>query len=143
MPGLIKVAMDDVTASTRLGGTIRPMLTPASVGARTGFLGTMTLEPGEFVAEHSHPYSEEFVFVVRGAVLVRIDGEELTVEGNEAVLVPRSGAHRYENRSAETAVLVFQIAPLAPSPEEGHIELEAPVSPDAAPPVVGKPAVGK
>ena len=33
--------------------------------------------------------------------------------------------------------IVFQIAPLAPSPEVGHVEVEPAPHPDAAPPSVG------
>ncbi|MER7770501.1 cupin domain-containing protein [Kitasatospora sp. NPDC096140] len=130
--------MADAPVSTRLGGAIRPLLTPKSVGASSGFLGTMTLQPGEFIAEHYHPYSEEFMFVAQGEVVVRIDGEEIVARAHEAVLVPKFRSHRYENRGAEPALMVFQMSPLAPSPEEGHVEVEKPPFPSAIPPVVGK-----
>ncbi|WP_369395547.1 cupin domain-containing protein (plasmid) [Streptomyces sp. CG1] len=138
MSGLVKISMGDVTPSIRLGGAIRPLLTPASVGAGSGFLGTMTLEPGEFVAEHYHPYSDEFLFVSQGSVAVRVDGQELVLDSGDALMVPRFGSHRYENRGEATALIVFQIAPLAPSPEQGHVEVERPPHPAAVPPAVGK-----
>lgn len=39
-----------------------------------GFMGVGMLEPGEFVAEHYHPDSEEFLFLVRGRVEVTLGG---------------------------------------------------------------------
>ncbi|MGW3186093.1 cupin domain-containing protein [Kitasatospora sp. NPDC001119] len=138
MTQLIKIAMKEAPASKRLGGTIRPLLTPTSVGAGSGFLGTMALEPGEFIAEHIHPYSDEFLFVAQGSVVLRVDGEELALDTHEAAMVSKHGSHRIENRGDSPALVVFQIAPLAPSPEEGHVEVEAPPFPYAAPPSVGR-----
>jgi putative monooxygenase len=137
MSKVVKVSMADAPVSTRLGGTIRAMLTPNSVGAGAGFLGTMTLRPDEYVAAHYHPYSDEFLFVTNGAVVVTVDDEEHHLSRTDAIMVPRHRAHRIENRADEDALVVFQIAPLAPSPEEGHVEVEPPPHPDAAPPSVG------
>ncbi|MET9341824.1 cupin domain-containing protein [Nonomuraea sp. NPDC003804] len=137
-PNVLKVAMKDVQPSRRLGGSIRPLLTPASVGASSGFLGTMTLDGGEFVAAHYHPYSDEFIFVAHGSVVLRVnDGEELHLDSGEAAMVPKYTPHRIENRGEGQALVVFQIAPLAPSPEVGHVEVEPVPSPVDAPPAVG------
>ncbi|MCX4816349.1 cupin domain-containing protein [Streptomyces sp. NBC_01239] len=132
-----KIRMRDVPASRRLGADIRFLLTEKSVGARSGFLGTMTLEPGEYVSAHYHPYSDEFVFLAEGSLRMRVDGEDFLVERHEAVLVPKGAHHRYENVGDSTAFLVFQVAPLAPSPEEGHVEVEPVPQPSAQPPSVG------
>ncbi|MEU1478308.1 cupin domain-containing protein [Streptomyces sp. NPDC001668] len=138
MSALTKVSMKDVTPSRRLGGGIWPLLTPASVGASAGFLGAMTLEPGEFIAAHFHPHSEEFVFVAEGAVTLLADDEELRLERCEAAMVPKSTTHRITNEGSVPALVVFQMAPLAPSPEEGHVEVEPAPNPGGAPPSVGK-----
>lgn len=137
MSRVTKVSMADAPVSTRLGGTIRPMLTPNSVGACAGFLGTMSLRQGEFVAAHYHPYSDEFLFVAEGTVVVTVNGEEHRLDRADAIMVPRGHAHRVENQQPEPALVVFQIAPLAPSPEAGHVEVEPAPHPDAAPPSVG------
>src|SRR3712207_9438561 len=65
----------------RRGGDIRVLLSPASVGSTAGFMGTLTLEPGEVVTEHWHPYSEEFLYCQEGDVLVTLDGEERRLVG--------------------------------------------------------------
>ncbi|MGW4826630.1 cupin domain-containing protein [Amycolatopsis japonica] len=137
MSGLIKVSMRDVIPSTRMGGSIHPLLTPLTVGATAGFLGTMRLEPGEFVATHYHPHSDEFLFVAQGVMTLRLADEIVVVEANEATMIPKHTPHRIENNGDAPTLLVFQMAPLAPSPEEGHVEVEAMPFPDAAPPVVG------
>src|SRR3954470_21538791 len=83
-----RVALADIPPNRRRGGDIRVLLGPATVGATSGFLGVLTLAPGEYVSEHYHPYSEEFLYVVRGDVVVRIDGEDIPLTASEAVLVP-------------------------------------------------------
>jgi len=118
------VSLDDVPANRRRGGDIRTVLSPATVGATSGFFGTATLAPGEAITEHWHPYSEEFLFCVRGAITLRIDGEERPLQVNEGVLIPIGVRHRLTNDGAETAFLVFQLSPLAPRPELGHVDTE-------------------
>ncbi|RAY13243.1 cupin domain-containing protein [Actinomadura craniellae] len=116
--------MDDVPANRRRGGDIRTLLSPATVGATSGFFGTLTLEPGEVVTEHWHPYSEEFLFCVNGRVALRLDGEPRELAARAGVLIPIGVRHRLENTSAETAFVVFQLGPLAPRPELGHVDTE-------------------
>ena len=118
------VSIDDVPANRRRGGDIRTILSPATVGATSGFLGTLLLEPGEVVTEHWHPYSEEFLFCVRGDVLLRLNGEDRRLRTNQGVLVPIGVRHRLVNDSGASAFFVFQLAPLAPAPELGHVDTE-------------------
>jgi len=132
-----KIAMSDVPPSRRQGGSTRALLTPTSVGAISGFMGTVTLEEGERVAECYHPYSDKFVFVVRGSLKFRVNGEDVRVEENEALLVTRGERHSIENVGQSQALAVYQIAPLAPRPELGHVDTEAVPFPDEAPPRVG------
>jgi putative monooxygenase len=110
----------------RRGGDIRVLLSPASVGSGAGFLGTLTLEPGEIVTEHWHPYSEEFLYCQSGNVLVRLDGEERRLTAESAVHIPIGVRHRIVNDTSETAFFVFFCGPLAPRPELGHVDTELP-----------------
>jgi putative monooxygenase len=118
------VSVSDVPANRRRGGDIRTLLSPATVGATSGFLGTLTLRPGEIVTEHWHPYSEEFLFCVRGAVRLRLDGEERVLSAGQGVLIPIGVRHRLMHRGDEEAFLVFQLSPLAPKPHLGHVDTE-------------------
>lgn len=118
------VARDEVPANRRRGGDIRTVLSPATTGATSGFFGTLTLAPGEVVTEHWHPYSEEFLFCVRGTITVRLDGEPRTMHADEGVLIPIGVRHRLMNEGGETAFLVFTLSPLAPRPDLGHVDTE-------------------
>jgi putative monooxygenase len=120
------VALDDVPANRRRGGDIRTILSPATVGATSGFLGTATLQPGEVITEHWHPYSEEFLFCVRGEITLRLDGEERTLRADDGVLIPIGVRHRLSNHGDQAAFLVFCLTPLAPRPELGHVDTELP-----------------
>jgi putative monooxygenase len=120
------VGIDDVPPNTRRGGDIRTILSPATVGATAGFLGTVTIRPGEVVTEHWHPYSEEFLFCVRGNIIVRLDGTEHHLGANEGVHIPVGCRHRLQNDATEEAFLVFQLGPLAPRPDLGHVDTESP-----------------
>lgn len=123
-PSVIKVAIDGVAPNVRRGGDVRVMLSPRTVRSTSGFGGILILEPGEFVCEHYHPYSEEFIYVVAGVVSLRVGTEYFTLAANEALMVPIGLKHRMENPGSEQAKLVFQLAPLAPRPELGHVDTE-------------------
>jgi putative monooxygenase len=128
-----KVALRDVTPNRRRGGDIRVLLGPATVGATSGFFGVVTLEPGEYVSEHYHPYSEEFLYTIRGGATVRLDGTEVVdLDEGEGLLVPIGVRHRVSNRGATAAVLAFHLGPLAERPELGHVNTE-PLPEEAAP----------
>lgn len=144
-----KVSLADTPVDRRRGGTIRLLLSPRSADATSGFMGVGTLEPGEFVIEHYHPYSEEFIYVIEGTLHVRIgqtgestDGghEELQLEADDGLLIPIGVRHRFENRGATRARVVFHNGPLAPRPDLGHVDTEEPVV-DGPPPQVGGPVL--
>jgi putative monooxygenase len=118
------VCARDVPANRRRGGDIRTVLSPTTAGATSGFLGVVTLEPGEAVTEHWHPYSEEFLFCVRGGVTVILDGVPRSLPADHGVLIPIGVRHRLVNDAAAPAYLVFHLGPLAPRPELGHVDTE-------------------
>ncbi|QGN48496.1 cupin domain-containing protein [Micromonospora sp. WMMD558] len=118
------VAAADVPADTRRGGELRVLLGPRTVGSTSGFMGVVTLRPGERVAEHYHPYSEEFLYVARGAVTVDLDDEAVPLAAGEALFVPVNVRHRLRNTGTEDAEVVFHLGPLAPRPELGHVDTE-------------------
>ena len=120
------VSRSDTPPNRRRGGDIRVLLSPASVGSTAGFLGTLTLQPGEIVTEHWHPYSEEFLYCQSGEVLVRLDGDERRLSAESAVHIPIGVRHRIVNDGSEPAFFVFFCGPLAPRPELGHVDTELP-----------------
>jgi putative monooxygenase len=128
----------DVEPNRRRGGALRPLLTPATVGATTGFMGVATIEPGDAIREHYHPYSEEFLYLVSGALLIRVDGEPVEMRPGDAILLPKQTRHRLENHGTERVTVVFHLGPLAPDPKLGHVDTE-PVREDEPQPQVGGP----
>jgi aromatase len=120
------VGFTDVPANTRRGGDLRTMVAPGTVGSSSGFCGAVKLAPGERIAEHYHPYSEEYLFVARGRVRADLDGEPVAVPAEHAVLIPRGVRHRLVNEGQEEVLAVFHLSPLAPRPELGHVDTEGP-----------------
>ncbi|WP_214410573.1 cupin domain-containing protein [Sphaerisporangium fuscum] len=118
------IAAEDVAPNRRRGGDIRVLLSPKTVASTSGFMGVLTLEPGEYVSEHYHPYSEEFLYVERGLLTMTVEGEPVSLSPGQALMVPKNVRHRLRNDGEETAFVVFHLGPLAPRPELGHVDTE-------------------
>jgi putative monooxygenase len=117
-------SLDDAPADRRRGGEIRTLLSPRTVGSTSGFLGVATLAPGERIAEHYHPYSEEFLYVTAGALVVDLDGVGHPLGEREGLVIPPHVRHRLRNTGPHEASAVFHLGPLAPRPELGHVDTE-------------------
>ncbi|GAA3367305.1 cupin domain-containing protein [Streptomyces sannanensis] len=118
------VDLSETQPNRRRGGDLRAMLTPTTVGATSGFMGLALVQPGERIGEHYHPYSEEFVYVVSGALEVDLDGEPYRIRPDQGLLIPPYMRHRFRNVGDVEARLVFHLGPLAPRPELGHVDTE-------------------
>ncbi|GIH18581.1 hypothetical protein Raf01_67530 [Rugosimonospora africana] len=129
------VAARDVPPDCRRGGELRVLLGPKTVGSTSGFMGVARLLPGERIAEHYHPYSEEFLCVIRGQIVVDLDDQPVPLATGQALFIPIGARHRLRNAGDEPAEAVFQLGPLAPRPELGHVDTES-----AAPPAQPAPA---
>lgn len=133
----IPMTADDVAPNHRRGGDIRVILSPRTVGATSGFMGVLKLPPGDHVTEHYHPYSEEFLYLVSGELVVRVDDVDVPMRADQALMVPRNARHRLTNTGTAEVLAVFQLCPLAPRPELGHVDTEPPREPAAPAPDVG------
>jgi putative monooxygenase len=118
------VAADEVNVDTRRGGEVRTLLSPKSVGSTSGFMGVATIAPGDRISEHYHPYSEEFVYVVSGTVTADLNGEPTEIEARHGMMIPINMRHRLRNEGSEEAFIVFHLGPLAPRPDQGHVDTE-------------------
>ena len=130
----VVVSVSDAPSNRRRGGDLRAMLTPSAVGATSGFMGVAIVQPGERIGEHYHPFSEEFVFVVSGDLVVDLDGTPQPLRPDQGLMIPIGMRHRFRNVGTTEARLVFHLGPLAPSPELGHVDTEqedAPVPAEA------------
>jgi putative monooxygenase len=119
------VALRDVPPDRRRGAELRVLLGPRTVGSTSGFLGVAILQAGERIAEHYHPYSEEFLFLVRGQLAVDLDDEPVPLRPEESLYVPIGVRHRLRNTGSRDALVVFHLGPLAPRPDLGHVDTES------------------
>jgi putative monooxygenase len=125
MPDFPILCVDDIAPDRRRGGDIRTLLSPRSVGSTSGFTGVATIAPGERIAEHYHPYSEEFLYVVAGAISAELDDTPHALRAGEGMMIPPNVRHRLVNAGPADASLVFHLGPLAPRPELGHVDTES------------------
>ncbi|MET8749884.1 cupin domain-containing protein [Streptomyces sp. NPDC004667] len=126
------VDLSETQPNRRRGGDLRAVLTPTSVGSTSGFMGLAVMAPGESIAEHYHPYSEEFVYVVAGTLEVDLDGEPHPLRVDQGLLVPLNMRHRFRNVGSTEARMVFHLGPLAPDPKLGHVDTEEAPNPAAS-----------
>jgi putative monooxygenase len=117
-------SIDDANADTRRGGDVRTLLSPKTVGSTSGFMGVATIGPGDRISEHYHPYSEEFIFCVRGTITAQLAGKPHELRERQAMLIPMNMRHRLVNEGGEEAFIVFHLGPLAPEPHLGHVDTE-------------------
>lgn len=120
---LIK-SVDDVAPNTKRGGDVRTLLSPRTVGSKHGYMGVVTIPAQDWVAEHYHPYSEEYLYVVTGSLDARLDGTSHRLTAGQGLLIPINVKHRLTNNGNEDAFVVFFSTPLAPRPELGHVDTE-------------------
>ncbi|MFE8013733.1 cupin domain-containing protein [Streptomyces antibioticus] len=123
------VDLSEAEPNTRRGGDLRALLTPATVGSTSGFMGVALIQPGDRIAEHYHPYSEEFVYVTCGHLEVDLDGEPFTLQPEQGLMIPVNMRHRFRNVGKVEARMVFHLGPLAPSPPLGHVDTEETAAP--------------
>jgi len=128
----VVVNVSDAPSNRRRGGDLRAMLTPSAVGATSGFMGVAIVQPGERIGEHYHPFSEEFVFVVSGDLVVDLNGTPQPLRPDQGLMIPIGMRHRFRNVGTTEARLVFHLGPLAPSPELGHVDTEQEDAPEPA-----------
>jgi len=117
-------SLDDIPADRRRGGEVQTLLSPKTVGSTSGFMGVATIAPDDKITEHYHPYSEEFVYVVRGTIIARLNGTPHEVHARQGLLIPIGVKHRLMNEGDEEAFIVFHLGPLAPRPDMGHVDTE-------------------
>ncbi|TGB14472.1 cupin domain-containing protein [Streptomyces sp. MZ04] len=113
------------------GGQLRMVLHPGSVGSRSGYMGTVVLQPGEHVVEHFHPYSEEFLYVINGDLVLEAEGDNWPLGAGDGIYVPIGKRHRLRNVGTTESLTVYHIGPLAPDPSLAHVDTEVLGEPEA------------
>lgn len=80
-------------------------------GAARFYTRRFTLAPGGAIPEHRHDTIEHEQVVVRGEMVLTLDGVERAVRAGDAVFIPAGTAHAYANRSREQEVEFLCIVP--------------------------------
>jgi quercetin dioxygenase-like cupin family protein len=117
-------SMEEANEDTRRGGVVKTLLSPKTVESTSGFMGVATIHPGDRISEHYHPYSEEFIFCVRGTLTADLDDDPHEVKAGGGMMIPMNMRHRLRNEGDEEAFIVFHLSPLAPEPPLGHVDTE-------------------
>jgi putative monooxygenase len=117
----------------RQGGEFRFAITPATTATTGGLLGDLTLQAGEQLIEHYHPFTDEYLYIVEGELTAHIEGQKVVVPAGNCLFIQRGAHHSFANEGAAAARAVVALAPLAPRPELGHVDCAPPVVPDERP----------
>ncbi len=118
------VDLSEIEPNTRRGGDLRAMLTPATVGSTSGFMGVAIINPGDRIGEHYHPYSEEFVYVVCGQLEVDLDGEPHPLRPEQGPDDPHQHAAPLPQRRQRGGADRLPPGPAGPRPALGHVDTE-------------------
>lgn len=64
-----------------------------------------------FVPPHTHPYQDEYIFVIDGRIDLLLDGKKRTAGVGDLVRMPRGLPHAFFNNSGEPVTALFWAAP--------------------------------
>ena len=114
--------LGEVEAKEILGGPIKVMFNPETVGTRHMRFSVGYFSPGQGLNMHIHPESEEVYYVVEGRGTVYV-GEERKMEVNKdtAVYSPPGTIHGIRNTGSEKLVVTFSVAPGRERSQEVHV----------------------
>jgi oxalate decarboxylase/phosphoglucose isomerase-like protein (cupin superfamily) len=109
------VSPDDVESLAFDWGVLKWQSTPDVTGSDRMSCGVVQLEPGKGHERHTHPDSDEMLYVVRGEGRQEIADETRDISAGDMLHVPEGVPHGTVNTGWEPLVLVAVYAP--PGPE--------------------------
>jgi oxalate decarboxylase/phosphoglucose isomerase-like protein (cupin superfamily) len=107
---------EDVPTQVLDWGTLKWMATPEYNGSERFSAGVVQLEPGKGHELHTHPDSDEVLFVISGHGEQTVAGETREIAPGEMIFVPEGVEHGTINTGWETLQLLAVYAP--PGPEQ-------------------------
>lgn len=93
------------------------LLLHAGTGSREAAISRLILRSGAEVPEHVHAQSAEFLYVVRGEAVVRIEGKPISLKAGDAVRIPAGQKHSGAVPSSVEQAELVQIY-VGPGPEQ-------------------------
>ena len=100
----------DIPGMTR---TIKDILATDKMTTHLG-----AIPPGQSTSNHSHPLSEEIVYIVKGAGKCRVGEQTGEFRVNCMLFVPEGVPHQYTNTSSEDLILIAVYSPPAEVPKK-------------------------
>lgn len=99
----------EVSEEEQLGRFMRWLASEGSLPAKNLSVCVIRVMPGETVRPaHSHPHSEEFIYIINGAGKVMIENEVGLVNAGSAVLFEQGKMHMLKNTGdIEMKVICF------------------------------------
>ena len=110
------VEPDDVESQLFDWGVLKWLSTPEVTGSERFSAGVVKLEPGKGHERHTHPDSDEILYVIRGEGEQEVAEETRDVEAGDMVYVPEGTEHGTVNTGWEPLLLLAVYAP--PGPED-------------------------
>jgi len=94
------------------GRDLRWLVTQESTGAKHCTMCVIEVQPGQTVRPaHSHPNSEEVIYILQGSGRVMIDGVVEPVKAGCAVLFPKGAIHMLRNSGDKLMKVACFFAP--------------------------------
>lgn len=109
------VTPEDVESQVFDWGVLKWLSTPEVTGGERFSAGVVTLEPGKGHDRHTHPDSDEILFVIRGEGEQEVADQTRAVSAGDMVFVPEGVEHGTVNTGWEPLLLLAVYAP--PGPE--------------------------
>jgi len=109
------VTPDDVESQLFDWGALQWLSTPDVTGGERFSAGVVKLEPGKGHERHTHPDSDEILFVIRGDGEQEVADQTRDISAGEMVFVPEGVEHGTVNTGWEPLLLLAVYAP--PGPE--------------------------
>ncbi|NUB93742.1 cupin domain-containing protein [Haloterrigena sp. SYSU A121-1] len=111
------VEPDDVESLAFDWGVLKWLHTPEVTGGDRFSAGVVKLEPGKGHERHTHPESDEILYVLRGEGRQEVGEETREISAGELVFVPEGVEHGTVNTGWEPLLLLAVYAPPGPEAE--------------------------
>ncbi|MFB6103127.1 MAG: cupin domain-containing protein [Haloplanus sp.] len=110
------ISSEDVSTQLFDWGALKWMATPDVSGSERLSAGVVNLEPGKGHEIHTHPDSDEILYVIGGEGEQTVDGESREVGPGDMIYIPAGVEHGTTNTGWDTLQLLAVYAP--PGPED-------------------------
>ncbi|MDS0295495.1 cupin domain-containing protein [Halogeometricum luteum] len=111
------VEPDSVETLSMDWGALKWMSTPEVTGGDRFSAGVVKLEPGKGHERHTHPDSDEILYVIRGEGEQEVADESREIAAGDVVYVPEGVEHGTVNTGWEPMTLLAVYAPPGPESE--------------------------